>query len=117
MSAIQPKTPETLTIAALQKHTADICRYFEWDKLGDDQTFLLFIEEVGELANAIRKIRRLAEDKAKAGATEQERRDLLSEEMADVLSYLADLANRYGVDLEKAYRDKTDHNFSREWNK
>lgn len=117
MTKPRPQTPDILTISALQKHTQEICRYFEWDSIGDDKTFLLFIEEVGELANAIRKMTRLAEDKAKASETEQERRDLLAEEMADVLSYLADLANRYGVDLEKAYRDKTDHNFSREWNK
>ena len=113
----RPQIPDALTITALQTHTKEICRYFEWDKLGDDKTFLLFAEEVGEMAKAIRKFTRLTEDKAKADATEQERRDNLAEEMADVLSYLADLANRYGVDLEDAYRKKTEHNFSREWGK
>jgi NTP pyrophosphatase (non-canonical NTP hydrolase) len=112
-----PPIPEILSLAALQKHTADMCRYFEWDTLSNDQVFLLFTEEVGEMAKGIRKIIHLAEDKAKAGATEQERRDNLAEEMADVLSYLADLANRYGVDLDAAYRAKTAHNLNRQWGK
>lgn len=115
--AAKPVLPEVLSLAALQKHTKEVCVHFEWDRISDDDIFLLFAEEIGEMAKAIRKIKRLAEDKAKVEATDQERRDNLAEEMADVLSYLADLANRYGVDLDKAYRAKVQHNFSREWSK
>ena len=57
---------------------------------GADATFLWFSEEVGELAAALR------------GGTKQE----LALEFADVLAWLATLANVSGVDLERAVRAK-----------
>ncbi len=57
---------------------------------GVEGTFMWFTEEVGELATALR------------GGTAQER----AEEFADVLAWLATLANAVGVDLESAFRAK-----------
>jgi NTP pyrophosphatase (non-canonical NTP hydrolase) len=55
---------------------------------------VLFIQEIGELAKAMRKAAKLYEKQAKP-------RDIsLEEEFADVLSYLLDLANYFQVDLE-----------------
>jgi NTP pyrophosphatase (non-canonical NTP hydrolase) len=109
--------PDLITLPDLQEHTHAMVRHFEWDKINKEKVFLLFIEEVGELAKAIRKMDHLAEEKAKGDPSLQERRDNLAEEMADVLSYLADLANRYGVDLSEAYRKKMTENLNREWAK
>lgn len=53
---------------------------------GLDKNFLWFAEEVGELAEALRK------------RSEQE----IIEEAADVLAWLATLCSLSGVDLEKA---------------
>ncbi len=53
---------------------------------GDAATFLWLTEEFGELATAVR-----------AGT-----RDELAAEMADVLAWLATLANIRGIDLEAA---------------
>lgn len=53
---------------------------------GVDKTALWFVEEVGELAEAIRKGDRRA----------------VEEEAADVLAWLATLASLSGVDLEQA---------------
>lgn len=57
---------------------------------GSEATFLWLCEEVGELAAAIREGSR--EDKA--------------DEFADVLAWLATLANVEGIDLAQAVRDK-----------
>jgi NTP pyrophosphatase (non-canonical NTP hydrolase) len=53
-------------------------------------TFMWFVEEVGELATALRS------------GTEDER----AGEFADVLAWLATLANSAGIDLEKAVEAK-----------
>jgi NTP pyrophosphatase (non-canonical NTP hydrolase) len=57
---------------------------------GVEGTYMWFMEEVGELSAALRK-----NDRAN-----------LAEEFADVLAWLATLANNAGIDLESAYRAK-----------
>src|SRR5438128_583885 len=57
---------------------------------GVEGTFMWFMEEVGELAAALR------------GGTDRER----AEEFADVLAWLVTLANTTGIDLEAAVRAK-----------
>lgn len=88
---------------------AEVCRARGWDQADDLETFLLFSEEVGELAKAIRNERGLFAESARPATSG------LAEEMADVLSYLLDLANRFGVDLEAAFRAKEEVNQARNW--
>lgn len=57
---------------------------------GVEGTFMWFMEEVGELATALRS------------GSQQER----AEEFADVLAWLATIANNVGVDLETAVQAK-----------
>src|SRR5437660_5290574 len=57
---------------------------------GVDGTFMWFMEEVGELAAALR------------GGTREEQ----ALEFADVLAWLATMANTVGVDLSEAVRTK-----------
>ena len=57
---------------------------------GVEGTFMWFMEEIGELASALR------------GGTAAER----AAEFADVLAWLATLANNVGVDLETAVQAK-----------
>jgi NTP pyrophosphatase (non-canonical NTP hydrolase) len=69
---------------------------------------LLLGEEVGELFKAIRKAEGLAiEPGAKVGG--------IGEELSDILVYLCAIANRYGVDLEQAFRAKEEINKTRRW--
>jgi NTP pyrophosphatase (non-canonical NTP hydrolase) len=60
------------------------------DARGIDGTFMWLIEEVGELASALRE----------GSLKDQE------EEFADVLAWLVTIANVAGVDLTKAINDK-----------
>lgn len=100
---------EQPTLSDLQRYLTAICEERGWTKDSPSQKFVLFIEEVGELAKAMRNTAGLYEEAAK-------RRDFsLEEEFADVLSYLLDLANCYGVDLESAFRAKELVNQGRSW--
>jgi NTP pyrophosphatase (non-canonical NTP hydrolase) len=78
-----------VTIGMLQRRIGEL--YGAKDAArGDAATFLWLAEEFGELATALR-----------SGTREE-----LALEMADVLAWLATLANLRGVDLEAAVRSK-----------
>src|SRR5947209_19274057 len=78
-----------LTLGALQRQIRGL--YGAKDEArGDAATFLWLTEEFGELATALR-----------SGTSEE-----LALEMADVLAWLATLANIRGIDLEAAVRKK-----------
>ena len=101
--------PEQPTLPQLQRYMTAICQERGWTQDNDAEKFLLFTEEIGELAKAIRKTRGLYQ--------EQERQNTLNleEEFAHVLSHLLDLANAFGVDLEAAFRAKEAVNATRTW--
>jgi NTP pyrophosphatase (non-canonical NTP hydrolase) len=97
------------TLKDLQHYLALVCQERGWTKDSPSEKFVLFIEEVGELAKAMRKAAGLYEEQGKP-------RDIfLEEEFADVLSYLLDLANCFQVDLEQAFRAKEQVNQLRTW--
>ena len=103
------RSARTPHAAQLQRYVDAVCKERGWTKDNYSEKFLLFTEEVGELAKAIRKTRGLYQEK-----TRQKHVDL-EEEFADVLSYLLDLANCFQVDLEKAFREKEQANAARTW--
>ena len=74
-----------LTLGALQRQIRRMYGAKD-DARGDAATFLWLTEEFGELATALR-----------SGSDEE-----LALEMADVLAWLATLANIRGIDLEAA---------------
>ncbi|MHA1616859.1 MAG: MazG nucleotide pyrophosphohydrolase domain-containing protein [Candidatus Njordarchaeales archaeon] len=79
----------SLTLKDFQRIIYDA--YFERDKArGLDRTFMWFIEEVGELARAI-----------KSG-----NRENMEEEIADVAAWLVSIANLLDIDIEKAILKK-----------
>lgn len=101
--------PTHSTLPELQRYMDEICKERGWTKDSYAEKFLLFTEEVGELAKAIRKTQGLYQEQAKQKHLE------LEEEFADVLSYLLDLANYFQVDLETAFREKEQVNVTRKW--
>ena len=93
-------TPHDITVAEFQALIHR--RFYETDAArGAPGTFMWFIEEVGELATAI-------QDNAPGKTPTPEQRANLSEEFADVLAWLATLANITGVDLSEALRKYTE---------
>jgi NTP pyrophosphatase (non-canonical NTP hydrolase) len=93
-----------------QEHIKEFCKINGWDKSSASELFLLFMEEVGELAKAIRNEQKMFQEEAK-----KNKKFNLEEEFADVFSYLLDLANLFQIDLEKAYRLKHAINEQRTW--
>ncbi|MDD3190156.1 MAG: MazG nucleotide pyrophosphohydrolase domain-containing protein [Candidatus Pacebacteria bacterium] len=65
-------------------------------------------EETGELFKAIRKAENMKMD-------ENSKTTSVGEEMADIMIFLFSIANRYGIDLEKAFREKEEINKKRVW--
>ncbi|MGE3314162.1 MAG: MazG nucleotide pyrophosphohydrolase domain-containing protein [Planctomycetaceae bacterium] len=81
--------PQPLTLAELQLLIDRM--YSRKDEVrGIDGTFMWLMEEIGELAASLR----------------EESRDEQAAEFADVLAWLATLANVAGVDLDAAIRKK-----------
>ncbi len=104
--AILPKNP---TLADYQAYVRQMCQERGFDGNSHEQKFLLFVEEIGELAKAMRKHTNLLLDPAKKDHF------AVKEEFADVLIYLLDLANGFDVDLEAAFREKEAINDTRTW--
>ena len=102
--------PDKPTLADLQAYIKAICKQRGWDKNSDTEIFMLFMEEVGELAKAMRNAKRMYQERRTEVSLHN-----LKEEFADVLNYLLDLANYYHVDLEQAFREKDQINKNREW--
>ncbi|MCA8996178.1 MAG: nucleotide pyrophosphohydrolase [Planctomycetaceae bacterium] len=82
-------SPETLTLRQLQQLIRDMYSSKD-EKRGIDGTFMWLMEEVGELAGALRE-----------GNKEE-----LAKEFADVLAWLATIANVAEIDLEAAVLQK-----------
>lgn len=84
------ETRQTLTLGELQSLIATM--YSRKDEArGVDGTFMWLMEEIGELAAALR---------------DNSPRDELAAEFADVLAWLATIANVAGVDLQQAVLTK-----------
>ena len=77
-----------------------------YDQETVDQVFTLLVEEVGELAKAIRKYN------GQKVHTDSQTHNV-AEELADVFWLIIDLCNRLDVDLAKAFDKKEQKNRSR----
>ncbi len=88
-SSVPPSSGPPLTIAGLQSHIRRM--YHDKDVArGVDGTFMWLIEEVGELASALR-----GDD-----------RENLAAEFADVIAWLVTIANVAEIDLDLALQQK-----------
>lgn len=99
------KLKENPKLSDFQEHIKSVCKEFGWENNNHLEIFLLFSEEVGELAKAIRKHTGLHSKTVDSN---------IEEEVADVFNYLLDFANYFGIDLEQAYRKKIDMIVERE---
>jgi NTP pyrophosphatase (non-canonical NTP hydrolase) len=91
-----------------QKYVHDMIRERGFEKEPLSQTFMLLLEECGEMAKAARKSSGM-----RFGAHSAEQH--LDQEIADVFILLLKICDHCGVDLEKAFRDKEEINKGRTW--
>ena len=101
---------ENPKLSDYQEYIKLLCQERGWDKNDPLEIFLLFSEEIGELAKAIRNRMNLYHEEGK-----QIKKDELEDEFADVFSYLLDLANQFNINLETAFRNKEKKNSKRIW--
>lgn len=101
---------ERSSVAALQHYIHEMVVRRGFDKETPRDVFLLLVEEVGELAKALRKYIGLKTDKDK-----QDRYGKLESEMGDVFIYLLDLANLLNIPLFRALHGKEKENEKRTW--
>ena len=104
-----PSLKENPTLADFQRYVAEMVEERGFVKESLPEIFMLFLEECGEMAKAARKAQGMKIDEAS-------QKYHLDHEIADVFIYLLDIANKCGVDLEKAFRDKEEINKKRTWN-
>ena len=108
-----PDIPQTATLTEWQTYVSELVKARAWDKASDLEIFLLFTEEVGELAKAFRRHRELFAESGQVKTEASKLKEELASEMADVLSYLLDLAQRMDINLESAVIQKENFNRSR----
>lgn len=65
-----------------------------WEQVSIEHLWMFFIEEVGELASAIRRLTTPFADKKKPN---------IESEVMDVLSYLFQISDKFGIDLDSAW--------------
>lgn len=105
--------PERAAMEEYQKYIHELEALHGWLKLDLVHNCFLMGEEVGELFKAVRKYNKLY-DEGQSTPTEQARAHV-GEELVDVFNYLLAIANRVGVDLEQAFREKNARNQQRTW--
>ena len=99
------------TLGDIQDYVAKIEIERKRDHENIAKKFLMLVEEVGELMIANRKKpHTIKPDHNPKFAS-------IDEELADILNYICSIANRFGVDLETAFRNKEEINKRRLNNK
>lgn len=96
------------TLADIQKYVAEIEVERGFADQNAIQKCLMLGEEVGELFKAVRKQENMSIDK-------ESQKFSIQAEMADIIVMLCAVANRFDVNLEKAFRDKEEINKKRKW--
>lgn len=97
-----------MTLPEYQEHIKKLVKERGFDKETPPEVFTLLVEEIGELAKAMRKANGQKVDKTR-------RQHDVEEEAADVFWLLIDLCNRLDIDLEKAFEAKEKKNQKRQW--
>ena len=103
-----PQLDNHPTLADFQSYVVHLERERGFEDQSARDKCLLLGEEIGELFKAVRKVEGLKIDVSSQFGT-------VSEELADIFIYVCSIANRYGIDLESAFREKEAINQHRSW--
>jgi len=99
---------KALTLSEYQRLVSELVVERGFDKETVPEVFTLLVEEMGELAKAIRQQNGQKVD-VKSRAHD------VQEEAADVFWLLIDICNRLDIDLAEAFASKERKNHKREW--
>jgi NTP pyrophosphatase (non-canonical NTP hydrolase) len=108
MAGQHPVLKNHPTLHDIQVYVGGVLRHRGFDKQSLEYEFAMLVEEVGELAKALRQ--------QGGGYTATDSKALqVRHEAADVLWMLVCVCNRLDIDLEAALREKEEHNKTRTW--
>ncbi len=102
------KLKDKPTLSEIQAFIAQRTKERGFDKETTQDSFMLLVEEVGELAKALRPMHGIKT------ATDSARGEI-EHEAADVFWLLVCVCNGLGIDLEMAMRSKEEKNLKRTW--
>lgn len=102
---------ENNTVQEVQNYIKEVIELRGFGNQEIEKTMLLLLEEVGELAKAIRKnATNMSIDKDKISHY-----DTIESEVADVFIVLNSVCNKLDIDLYQALKEKEKENIKREW--
>ena len=87
---------EDRTLNYYKNKTRLVCIEKGWQNVSVEYLWMFLIEEVGELASAIRRHKKQFPDRKKVN---------IEGEIMDVLSYLFQLSDIFDIDLDKAWEE------------
>ncbi|OIP22962.1 hypothetical protein COX95_02860 [bacterium CG_4_10_14_0_2_um_filter_33_32] len=99
---------DSLTLKELQAYVKKTLKERGFDDETVEQKLLLLVEEVGELAKALRKHSGIKIDKNRPQGE-------VEHEIADCFIYILDICNKLNIDIEKAFWSKEKINKQRHW--
>lgn len=106
------KLDEKNSLQEVQNYIKEVIKIRGFSEQEIEKTMLLLIEEVGELAKAIRKdATDMSVDNNKINHY-----DTIESEVADVFFVLNCVCNKLNIDLFKSLKEKERENIKREWN-
>ena len=103
-----PNLKEKPTLGDIQKYVIELEKERGFTEDNVLKKCLMLGEEVGELFKSIRKSEKIKIDYNSKFSS-------VDEELADIIIFICSLANRFKIDLEKAFRDKEEINKKRLW--
>lgn len=102
---------ENNTVQEVQSYIKEVIELRGFGNQEIEKTMLLLLEEVGELAKAIRKnATNMSIDKDKISHY-----DTIESEVADVFIVLNSVCNKLDIDLYQALKEKEKENIKRDW--
>ena len=105
------KLSKESSINEIQNYIKKIMEIRGFNKEKSSEKILLLIEEVGELAKAIRK----NENKLGIDKSKEYNYSSIESEIADVFIVLLSICDVLNIDLFKAFLDKEEENIKRTW--
>lgn len=101
-----------MTVSELQNQVDAWIKTYGVRYFGELTNMTILTEEVGELARLMARM--YGEQSFRESPTEAEQKEMLADEMADVLWVLTCLANQTGIDLTKAIQRNLDKKTARD---
>ena len=99
------------TLPEVQQYIKDVIKIRGFANQEIEKAMLVLLEEVGELAKAIRKnATNICVDKNKIDSYSS-----IESEIADVFIVLTTICNKLDIDLFKVIKDKEEENIKRDW--